>query len=128
MLILQESSGSERADRLYNAVMSALPTLSCPRCRRPAEYQATLEVLDPPVGKIDVGHCADCRCLFERVRDTGTAYDSTTWLPVCRSCRQPVAVVALEGTGPEMVARYRCREHEAEVWEHRRQGDQWHRR
>ncbi|MGE3178685.1 MAG: hypothetical protein AB7O32_14550 [Vicinamibacterales bacterium] len=102
-----------------------LPEVSCPRCRRAAEYQATIEVLQPPIGKVDIAYCAGCQCLFEVVRETGTAYDSTTWLPICRTCRQPVAPIALSGAGDELTAAYACREHADERWQYRRQGERW---
>ena len=104
--------------------MAAMPTLRCPRCRAAAEYHVTIEMLDPPVGKIDIGYCAACSCLFEQVRETGTAYESTSWLPVCRSCRQPVSVTAAIGTDADLIVHYQCREHPAERWECRRP-DRW---
>ena len=42
--------------------------VKCPRCRGAAEYQITIEMIDPPVGKIDIGYCAACACLFEHIR------------------------------------------------------------
>jgi hypothetical protein len=82
-------------------------------------------MLDPPVGSIDVGYCPACSCLFEEVRDTGTAYESTAWLPVCRTCRQPVSVIAITGTAAQPIVRYECREHATEAWECHRAGDRW---
>jgi hypothetical protein len=90
-----------------------------------AEYQATIEMLDPPVGKIDIGFCAPCACLFELVRETGTAYESTSWLPVCRTCRQPVSATAISGSEPNQIVRYRCREHGEEQWECSFPGERW---
>jgi hypothetical protein len=92
-----------------------------------SEYQATIEMLDPPVGKIDVGYCAACSALFEQVRETGTAYESTSWLPVCRTCRQPVSVTTISGGGTDQIVRYQCREHPAEAWECHRPDDRWRR-
>jgi hypothetical protein len=82
-------------------------------------------MLDPPVGKIDIGYCAACSCLFEQVRETGTAYESTSWLPVCRICRQPVSVATISGPDVERIERYQCREHPPEQWECRRPDDRW---
>jgi hypothetical protein len=104
--------------------MPAVPTVKCPRCRAASEYHATIEMLDPPVGKIDIGYCAACSCLFEQVRDTGTAYESTSWPPVCRKCRQPVSATEMGGTDPDRVVRYQCREH-VERWEHHVRADRW---
>jgi len=105
--------------------MAALPALRCPRCRAASEYHVTIEMLDPPVGKIDIGYCSACSCLFEQVRQTGTAYESTSWLPVCRICRQPVTITTISGTDAERIVRYQCREHAAEQWECRRPDDRW---
>jgi hypothetical protein len=82
-------------------------------------------MVDPPVGKIDIGYCAACACLFEEVRETGTAYESTAWLPVCRTCRQPVVVTAISGSGADETVRYQCREHPTEGWECHRPADRW---
>ena len=102
-----------------------LPEMTCVRCRGAAEYHTTVEVLQPPIGKIDVAYCAACACLFEVVRDTGTGYDSTTWLPICRTCKQPVAVTAVTGSGADFQASYECREHATERWQYSRQGERW---
>ena len=64
---------------------------TCPNCRLRLEYHATIEMIDPPVGRVDTGYCTHCRRLFECIRETGTYYDSTLWPPVCQSCRQPVS-------------------------------------
>lgn len=105
--------------------MATRPALRCPRCRTDAEFQVTVEIPEPPVGKIDIAYCAGCACLFEHVRETGTDYDSTTWLPVCRTCRQPVAVVRTEGADLDLEARYRCREHAGEAWHYSRRAERW---
>lgn len=107
--------------------MADLPAPKCPRCRRVAEYQTTIEIIQPPIGRIDIAHCAECRCLFEEVRETGTTYDSTTWLPVCRICKQPVAVTAVEAAGTAFTASYQCREHAEERWRYVRDGERWDR-
>jgi len=84
-------------------------------------------MLDPPVGKIDIGYCAACSCLFEQVRDTATAYDSTSWPPVCRKCRQPVAPVTIAGLAADQIVGYQCRDHADERWEWSRGIDRWRR-
>lgn len=105
--------------------MSAPPTPRCPRCRRAAEHQTTVELLDPPIGKIDIAYCAECACLFEQIRETGTGYDFTTWLPICRTCKQPVAVTVVEAAGIDLTASYQCRDHENERWRYTRRGERW---
>ena len=105
--------------------MAPRPTVTCPRCRAAAEYHATIEMLDPPVGKIDIGYCAPCACLFEHVRDTGTAYESTAWPPVCRQCRQPVSVVAISGPDDDQTVQWQCRDHTDEQWNWQRASDRW---
>lgn len=107
--------------------MPSLPTLACPRCRASAEYQTTVEILDPPVGKIDIGYCAACFCLFEFMRESATAYESTAWPPVCRQCRQPVVVASAVDTGDDLCVRYQCRDHPNEAWESTRRGERWSR-
>jgi hypothetical protein len=116
--------------------MATLPQVSCPRCRAAADYQVTVEIAEPPVGKIDIGYCGACARLFEYVREIATAYESTAWLPVCRHCKQPVTVVAVTHMGPvvdddhdrnDTQVDYVCRDHPAERWQHRRADDTWHR-
>jgi hypothetical protein len=102
----------------------ALPTLSCPQCGADLEYQVTIEMLAPPVGKIDTGYCAACARLFERIRETGTFYDSTLWPPLCRVCRQPVAFARV-GAGEEEGVVYECREHPREQWAWIPTADRW---
>jgi hypothetical protein len=110
--------------------MATLPQVSCPRCRAANDYQVTVEIPEPPVGKIDIGYCGTCARLFEFVREIATAYESTAWLPVCRQCKQPVTVVAVGRIGPEgndTQVDYVCRDHPTERWQHRRADDTWHR-
>lgn len=107
--------------------MPSLPAVTCPRCRATAEYQTTIEIVDPPVGKIDIGYCAACLCLFEHLRETGAAYESTAWPPVCRHCRQAVIVTAATDTGDDLVVRYQCRDHAGEAWESSGRGERWKR-
>lgn len=107
--------------------MPSIPTVTCPRCRAAAEYHTTIEIVDPPVGKIDIGYCAACLCLFEFVRETSTAYESTAWLPVCRQCKQPVVVTSAIDTGDDLVVRYQCRDHNGEAWESANRGERWKR-
>jgi NAD-dependent SIR2 family protein deacetylase len=81
------------------------------------EYHVTIEMLDPPVGKIDTAYCVRCARMFERMRDTGTFYDSSLWPPLCRTCRQPVAcagVSAGDAAQPEVV--FQCVVHNSERW------------
>jgi hypothetical protein len=82
-------------------------------------------MIDPPVGKIDIGYCSACTCLFEHVRETGTGYESTSWLPVCRTCRQPVSFAAVTGRESDQTVRYQCREHADEQWDWHRSIDSW---
>ena len=95
----------------------ATPTLICPSCKRTLEYHVTIEMLEPPVGKIDTGYCARCERMFECMRDNGTFYDSSLWPPLCRSCRQPVAFA---GLSPEQAdtpaAVFQCLVHSSERW------------
>ena len=95
----------------------ATPTLICPTCGQTLEYHLTVEMLDPPVGKIDTGYCGRCERLFECVRATGTFYDSSLWPPLCRICRQPVTFAALSVAGAEQPAiLFHCRAHSSEQW------------
>ena len=82
--------------------MAGTPALKCPHCRGVLEYQVTIEMLDPPIGKIDTGYCAACARLFECVRQTNTYYESTAWPPLCRECRQPVAFAGVAGGTPKV--------------------------
>src|SRR5205085_4489088 len=95
--------------------MPGTPALKCPNCGGALEYHVTIEMLDPPIGKIDTGYCLPCARLFERVRETQTFYQSTLWPPLCRMCRQPVAFAGLAQDEPDAV-RYECREHPGEQW------------
>jgi hypothetical protein len=108
--------------------MPELPSMVCPKCRGALEYHATIEMLNPPIGKIDTGYCAACARLFERVRETNTFYDSTLWPPLCRVCRQPVAFVGLwAGEDQNELLRYECREHSTDGWILTRGTDHWSR-
>jgi hypothetical protein len=83
-------------------------------------------MLDPPVGKIDTGYCVRCERLFERIRETGTFYDSTMWPPLCRLCRQPVTVAALAAAeGDESTVLFECRVHHGEQWAWSRATERW---
>jgi hypothetical protein len=108
--------------------MSEVPALICPRCRGALEYQVTVEMLKPAIGKIDTGYCRACRRLFECVRQTNTFYDSTLWPPLCRVCRQPVAFasVSTDDAGRETL-RYVCRDHPGEQWTLVCSDDHWFR-
>lgn len=109
--------------------MPELPSLTCPDCGAALEYHVTVEMLKPPIGKIDTGYCSKCARLLERVRQTGTFYGSTLWPPLCRVCRQPVAFAGVSG-GPdqEQLVEYHCRDHQDERWTWTRTGDRWARR
>jgi hypothetical protein len=104
--------------------MPGSPVLTCPNCGGALEYQVTIEMLDPPIGKIDTGYCRSCVRLFECVRQTNTYYPSTAWPPLCRECRQPVSFAGTTGDDTD-VARYECREHAAEKWTWTRSSDRW---
>lgn len=104
---------------------SSVPSLDCPNCAGKLEYQITIEMLDPPVGKIDTGYCPRCARLFERIREANQFYDSTSWPPVCRICRQPVSFAGV-GEGEEgAIVRYTCRDHPGEQWEWTRRTERW---
>ena len=97
--------------------MPELPSMSCPRCRSALEYHLTIELLNPPAGKVDTGYCGSCARLFERVRETNTFYESTLWPPLCRVCRQPVAFASLwSGDDQKDLLKYACRDHPDERW------------
>jgi hypothetical protein len=107
--------------------MERKPTLVCPNCGRPMEYHVTIEVVEPPIGKIDTGYCAACARLCERIRDTRTYYDSTLWPPLCRQCRQPVSFGAALPSDEE-AAVFRCRQHPSEQWVWTGATERWTRR
>jgi hypothetical protein len=107
--------------------MTSTPSLTCPQCIGKLEYQVTIEMLDPPIGKIDTGYCPTCSRLFERIRQTG-AYESTLWPPLCRLCRQPVSFADVGAGDAQDIVGYHCREHLDERWEWTRSTDQWTRR
>ncbi len=95
----------------------ATPKLTCPTCGQTLEYHVTIEMLDPPVGKIDTGYCVRCGRLFERMRDTGTFYDSSLWSPLCRTCRQPVTFAGVSpADAEEPTILFRCASHPSERW------------
>jgi hypothetical protein len=96
--------------------MSATPNLACPNCGLKLEYHVTIEMVDPPVGKIDTGYCVSCAQMFERIRETATFYDSSLWPPLCRLCRQPVAFAESTGGAEDSSAVFRCRHHPSERW------------
>jgi hypothetical protein len=96
--------------------MPAAPELTCPNCGRKLEYHATIEMTDPPIGKIDTAYCVLCARLFERIRETATFYDSTLWPPLCRVCRQPVVFASASGDPDEAMAIFICHHHQTERW------------
>ena len=101
-----------------------IPALICPNCARPLEYQITIEMLDPPIGKIDTGYCSRCLRLFECIRQTN-AYEATMWMPVCRQCRQPVSFAAVHTKADKEIVHYQCRDHLTEQWAWTRGTDEW---
>ena len=102
------------------------PTISCPRCGRALEYQVTIEMLNPPVGKVDTAYCDGCRRLFERVRDTNTFYETSLWPPLCRTCRQPVTVAGVASMDPdEETVFFHCQVHASERWVWNRPTERW---
>jgi uncharacterized protein YbaR (Trm112 family) len=106
------------------AQLTRLPTLVCPRCKGALDYQVTIDMLDPPVGKVDTVYCSTCVLMFEHVQQTGTFYESTLWPPVCRLCRQPVSFEGVvEGRAGE--ARFQCRDHPGERWTWSRGEGRW---
>lgn len=107
--------------------MTPTPALTCPQCSGKLEYHITIEMLDPPIGKIDTGYCPACSRLFERIRQTG-AYELTLWPPLCHLCRQPVSFADLAVGDAHGIVIYHCREHPDEQWEWTRSTDQWTRR
>ena len=110
------------------AIAPKTPALSCPNCKSTLEYHVTIEMLDPPIGKIDTGYCQACARMFECVRQTGTFYDSTLWPPLCRTCRQPVAVAdAAAGTADAGTVLFQCLDHADEQWVWARNGSRWSR-
>jgi hypothetical protein len=98
--------------------------LVCPTCARALEYQVTIEMLDPPIGKIDTGYCANCSRLFERIRQTDT-YEPTRWAPVCRVCRQPVVFASVDTAKAKQTVFYQCVDHAREQWIWTRGTDGW---
>jgi hypothetical protein len=107
----------------------ATPTLVCPDCGRSLEYHVTIEMLNPPIGKIDTGYCVVCRRLFECIRETGTFYETSLWPPLCRTCRQPVTFAAVVTPEPEEeTVLYHCQVHSSEHWVWNRPTERWTRR
>jgi len=107
--------------------MTPTPALTCPQCSGKLEYHITIEMLDPPIGKIDTGYCPTCSRLFERIRQTG-AYEPTLWPPLCQLCRQPVSFADVGLGDAHGIVIFHCREHPDEQWEWTRSTDQWTRR
>jgi hypothetical protein len=105
------------------------PKLTCPSCRRALEYHATVEMLSPPIGKLDTGYCAHCERLFEHIRETDTFYETTLWPPLCRTCRQPVTYAGLMSTEvEEETVLFACQVHGSEQWVWSRPTERWKRR
>jgi len=105
----------------------AIPGLKCPSCASDLEYHVTIEMMNPPVGKIDTAYCSKCARLFERVRDTGTYYETTAWPPLCRECRQPVMFTGVKPDDPGGTAIYGCAMHPREQWTFNRPAERWSR-
>ena len=106
--------------------MMSIPTLTCPRCTQALEYHVTIELLNPPVGKVDTGYCIRCQRMFERIRETGTFYDTSLWPPLCRECRQPVTFAGLVSVDPEeQTVGFHCQNHTSERWLWDRHTERW---
>jgi hypothetical protein len=105
--------------------MTSIPAMTCPTCRRNLEYHVTIEMLNPPVGRIDTGYCSACARLIERVRDTDTFYETTAWPPLCRECRQPVTFAGVRPGAPEGTALFQCPLHQREQWTWSRSEERW---
>jgi hypothetical protein len=104
----------------------SIPVLVCPHCAQSLEYHVTIDMLNPPVGKIDTGYCPRCRRLLERIRETNTFYETTLWPPLCRQCRQPVTFADLVSAEPdEEIVLYHCQVHVAERWLWNRPTERW---
>jgi hypothetical protein len=102
--------------------------MMCPTCAQTLEHHVTIEMVDPPVGRIDTGYCARCQRMFERIRETATFYDSTSWPPVCRTCHQPVTFGAMVCTdAEEETVLFRCQVHPSDQWVWSRATERWKR-
>ena len=117
-----------RADALRNRTEPARPDpdgvepqLACPTCHGDLEYEVMLSWISPAY-TVDTGYCAVCSRRFLRTRQTGR-YDSVSWAPLCRVCREPVVFVrALNGRRKTV---YHCPMHPRAVWEYDTVIDEW---
>ena len=90
------------------------PQLVCPVCQGALEYEVMLSWMSPAAYTVDTGYCPSCSRRFLRTRHTGR-YDSFSWAPLCRVCREPVTSVRLHQDRRTV---YRCPMHPDAVWEY----------
>jgi hypothetical protein len=98
------------------------PQLACPLCHGHLEYEVLLSWISPAAYTVDTGYCASCSRRFLRTRHTGR-YDSMSWAPLCRVCREPVAFV--RALDDRRVTVYHCPMHAEAVWEYDTVTDAW---
>lgn len=122
-----ERRGSERrgiASRTGTTAASAAsgdPQLVCPICQGRLEYEVTLSWVSAAY-TVDTGYCPSCSRRFLRTRRTGW-YDSFSWAPLCRVCREPVTSVRAHDNRGTTV--YHCPMHPDAVWEYDAVTDEW---
>jgi hypothetical protein len=120
-----ERRGGERRTAERRVALLApvdLPQLACPNCQGPLEFEAKLSWHLPGTYTVDAGYCPVCSRRFLRDRATGD-YDSLSWAPLCRSCREPVGGAQTSESGAYVT--YRCYAHPAEEWQYAPQTDRW---
>ena len=98
------------------------PELACPVCHGPLEYEGMLSWMSPVAYTVDTGYCASCSRRFLRTRQTD-GYDSMSWAPLCRVCREPVAFV--RALHERRMTVYHCPMHPEAVWEYDTVTDGW---
>ena len=97
------------------------PQLACPICLGDLEYEVRLSWISPAY-TVDTGYCAACSRRFLTTRYSGR-YDSVSWAPLCRVCREPVVFVrALNG---RRKTEYHCPMHPRAVWEYDTATEEW---
>ena len=108
--------------RAAERTLSGVPPLVCPDCNGSLEYEPELSWRVPGVYTVDTGYCPACSRRFLRNRDTGT-YDSLSWTPLCRICRESVGDG--RATGQAGSGTYHCLTHPTEEWQYEPQTDRW---